>query len=136
MVLAPGTRLGPYEIESLIGSGLLYYLPTTPTVDIRNRVAGRAFDLQNGRVGFDELDVLTLSETIVPALINAVAPIVAGDQMVLLLGNYRGDVWIRVDTQGGGLSAAFHKYGDAPRAARRAAAKGATTDDTRARGTS
>jgi len=74
---------------------LLYYLPTTPTVDIRNRVVGRAFDLQTGRVGVDELEVLTLSETIVPALINAVAPVVAGDQMVLLLGNYRGDIWIR-----------------------------------------
>jgi Tol biopolymer transport system component len=74
---------------------LLYYLPTTPTVDIRNKVAGRAFDPQNGRVGLDELEVLTLSETIVPALISAAAPVVAGDQMVLLLGNYRGDIWIR-----------------------------------------
>ena len=54
-----------------------------------------AFDLQNGRVGLDELEVLTLSETIVPALISAAAPVVAGDQMVLLLGNYRGDIWIR-----------------------------------------
>ena len=74
---------------------LLYYLPATPTVDIRNRVAGRAFDLQNGRVGLDELDVLRLSESIVPALITAATPVVAGDQMVLLLGNYRGDIWIR-----------------------------------------
>jgi len=75
--------------------GLLYYLPTTPTLDIRNRVSARAFDLQNGRVGLEELDVLTLSETIVPALIGSVAPVVAGDQIVLLLGNYRGDIWIR-----------------------------------------
>jgi hypothetical protein len=74
---------------------LLYYLPTTPTVDIRNSVVARAFDLQNGRVGLEELDVLTLSETIVPVLVTAAAPVVAGDQIVLLLGNYRGDIWIR-----------------------------------------
>jgi Tol biopolymer transport system component len=74
---------------------VLYYLPTTPTVDIRNRVAGRAFDLQDGRVGPDEVEVLTLSETVVPAMIGAVTPVVAGDEMVMLLGNYRGDIWIR-----------------------------------------
>ena len=74
---------------------LLYYLPTTPTVDIRNRVVARAFDLHNGGVGSEEVDVLTLSETIVPAMISAAAPIVAGDQIVFLLGNYRGDIWIR-----------------------------------------
>jgi Tol biopolymer transport system component len=74
---------------------LLYYLPTTPTADIRNRVAARAFDPRDGRAGLEELDVLTLSETVVPTLISAAAPVVAGDQMVLLLGNYRGDIWIR-----------------------------------------
>lgn len=74
---------------------LLYYLPTTPTVDIRNRVAARAFDPDGGRVGSDQIDVLMLSEAIVPAMISAAAPIVAGGQIVFLLGNYRGDIWIR-----------------------------------------
>jgi Tol biopolymer transport system component len=74
---------------------LLYYLPTTPTVDIRNKVSARAFDARDGRMGGEEIDVLTLSETIVPALISAVAPIVAAEQIVLVLGNYRGDIWIR-----------------------------------------
>ena len=73
---------------------VLYYLPTTPTADIRNKVAARAFDASDGRVGAERIDVLTLSETIVPAMISSVAPIVAGDQIVLLLGNYRGDVWL------------------------------------------
>jgi len=73
---------------------LLYYLPTTPTVDIRNRVLARAFDPRDGRVGAESIDVLSLSETIVPAMISAAAPIVAGDQIVFLLGNYRGDIWM------------------------------------------
>jgi len=38
--------------------------------------------------------VLTLSEMIVPAMVSAAAPIVAGDQIVFLLGNYRGDIWM------------------------------------------
>jgi Tol biopolymer transport system component len=79
---------------------LLYYLPTTPTVDIRNRVAARAFDAETGRVSPDDLEVLTLSETVVPAMIGAVTPIVAGEQIVFLLGNYRGDIWIRDIGQG------------------------------------
>jgi hypothetical protein len=73
---------------------LLYYLPATPTVDIRHRVAARAFDPGDGGVGTEPIDVLTLSEAIVPTMVASVAPIVAGDQIVLLLGNYRGDVWI------------------------------------------
>jgi len=73
---------------------LLYYLPTTPTVDIRNKVAARAFDSRDGQVDREPIDVLTLSETIVPAMITSAAPIVAGEQIVFLLGNYRGDIWM------------------------------------------
>jgi Tol biopolymer transport system component len=73
---------------------LLYYLPTTPTVDIRNKVAARAFDSRDGHVGAEPIDVLTLSETIVPTMITSASPIVAGDQIVFLLGNYRGDIWM------------------------------------------
>jgi hypothetical protein len=72
---------------------LLYYLPTTPTVDIRNRVIARAFDPRDGSVEAERIDVLMLSEMIVPAMISAAAPIIAGDQIVFLLGNYRGDIW-------------------------------------------
>jgi Tol biopolymer transport system component len=73
---------------------LLYYLPTTPTVDIRNRVAARTFDPADGSVGTQPIEVLALSEMIVPAMISTAAPIVAGGQIVFLLGNYRGDIWI------------------------------------------
>jgi Tol biopolymer transport system component len=73
---------------------LLYYLPATPTVDIRNRVVARSFDPGDGSVGTQPIDVLALSEMIVPAMIGAAAPIVAGDQIVFLLANYRGDIWI------------------------------------------
>jgi len=73
---------------------LLYYLPATPTVDIRNRVVARSFDPRDGSVGTQPIEVLSLSEMIVPAMISTAAPIVAGDEIVFLLGNYRGDIWI------------------------------------------
>jgi Tol biopolymer transport system component len=73
---------------------LLYYLPTTPTVDIRNRVVARVFDSHDGGLGAEPIDVLRLTETIVPALVSSCAPIVAGDEIMFLLGNYRGDIWM------------------------------------------
>ena len=73
---------------------LLYYLPTTPTVDIRNRVVARPFDPLDGSVGAEPIDVLLLSEMIVPAMISSAAPIMAADQIFFLLGNYRGDIWM------------------------------------------
>jgi Tol biopolymer transport system component len=74
---------------------LLYFLPTTPSVDIRNRVAARRFDPSTGQVDGEAFTVLSLSEMIVPAMVTAVAPIAAPDQIIFVLGNFRGDVWIR-----------------------------------------
>jgi Tol biopolymer transport system component len=73
---------------------LLYFLPTSPSADIRNQVAARRFDPPTGRLDGDTFDVLSLSEMIVPAMITAVAPIVAPDQIIFVLGEFRGDVWM------------------------------------------
>jgi Tol biopolymer transport system component len=73
---------------------LLYYLPTVPSVELRNRVAARRFDPSTGRVTGDAIDVLMMSEMIVPAMISAVAPIAAPDQIIFVLADYRGDVWM------------------------------------------
>ena len=73
---------------------LLYFLPTIPSVDIRNRVAARRFDPSTGKGEGESFDVLTLNEMIVPAMISSVAPIAAPDQIIFVLGDYRGDVWL------------------------------------------
>jgi Tol biopolymer transport system component len=72
----------------------LYYLSTIPSVDIRTRVAARRFDRSAGRVDGDAIDVLTLGELIVPAMVTAVTPIAAPDQIIFVLGDFRGDIWI------------------------------------------
>jgi Tol biopolymer transport system component len=73
----------------------LYYLETFPSAEIRSRVLARRFDPSTGRLSSEATEVLTLREMIVPAQITGTAPVVAPDQMIFVLGDYRGDVWIR-----------------------------------------
>ena len=74
---------------------LLYYLATFPNIDIRGRVLARGFDPSTGHITSDTTEVLTLGEMIVPAMVTGTAPIVAPDQIIFVLGDFRGDVWIR-----------------------------------------
>jgi Tol biopolymer transport system component len=73
----------------------LYYLPTFPNTDIRSRVFARGFDTASGRVVNEATEILTLREMIVPAMMTGTVPIVGPDQIIFVLGDYRGDVWIR-----------------------------------------
>jgi len=74
---------------------VLYYLATFPNIDIRSRVLACGFDPSTGHITSDTTDVLTLGEMIVPAMVSGTAPIVAPDQIIFVLGDFRGDVWIR-----------------------------------------
>jgi Tol biopolymer transport system component len=74
---------------------LLYCLETFPNVDIRSRVLARAFNPSTGRITSETTEVLTLREMIVPAMVPGTTPVVAPDQIIFVLGNFRGDVWIR-----------------------------------------
>jgi Tol biopolymer transport system component len=74
---------------------LLYYLTMFPNVDIRSRVLARSFNPSSGRVTGDATEVITLREMIVPAMVTGTSPIVAPDQIIFVLGDFRGDVWIR-----------------------------------------
>jgi hypothetical protein len=74
---------------------LLYYLTTFPNVDIRSRVLARSFDPSAGRVTSEATEMLALRELIVPAMVTGTTPIVAPDQIIFVLGDFRGDVWIR-----------------------------------------
>jgi Tol biopolymer transport system component len=74
---------------------LLYYLTTFPNADIRSRVLARSFDPSTGRVTSAATEVITLREMIVPAMVTGTAPSVAPDQIIFVLGDFRGDIWIR-----------------------------------------
>ena len=55
----------------------------------------RTFDASTGRVSNVPTEVMTLSEMILPAMVTGTAPIVAPDQIIFVLGDFRGDVWMR-----------------------------------------
>ena len=55
----------------------------------------RGFDTSTGRVVNEATEILTLREMIVPAMMTGTVPVVAPDQIVFVLGDFRGDVWMR-----------------------------------------
>jgi Tol biopolymer transport system component len=73
---------------------LLYYLSLTPNSDLRGIVRARRLDVTSGQPNGDRFDVLTLTDMLVPTLTAGTAPIVAPDQIILVLGDFRGDIWI------------------------------------------
>lgn len=73
---------------------LLYYLAVAPYPDIRGIVRARHFDVASGQPHGDPVHLLTLTETLVPTLIAGTAPIVAPDQIIFVLGDFKGDIWI------------------------------------------
>jgi Tol biopolymer transport system component len=72
---------------------LLYYLPTTPSAELRNTVRARRFDHSSGQPDSDAFTAFTSTEMVVPAIITGVAPVATADQIIFVLGDFRGDIW-------------------------------------------
>jgi Tol biopolymer transport system component len=72
---------------------LLYYTPvgTNPMVrtSLRARHVGTA-----GRIAGESIPVFASNELLMPAYLPGTAPIATPNQMVLVLGDFRGDVWM------------------------------------------
>ena len=73
---------------------LLYYLTTTPYLMLRGEVRARHFTPDLPPDG-ESIPIVTLGEVVVPAFMNGAAPVAAPDQIVFILGDFRGDVWLR-----------------------------------------
>jgi len=86
-------RRASHPFWSADGS-LLYYLPTTPTSELRNVVRARRFDAIAGIPLGDPFTAFASAEMVVPAMISATAPVATHDQIIFVLGDFRGDVWM------------------------------------------
>lgn len=72
---------------------MLYYMPTGTIPMVRSSVRGRRFVSQTGPSA-ESTAVYQLSELLMPAYLPGTAPLATPDQIILVLGDFRGDVWL------------------------------------------
>jgi Tol biopolymer transport system component len=72
---------------------ILYYTPTGTIPMVRSAVRGRRFVPETGALG-EPITVYALSEMLMPAYLPGTAPLATPDQIILVLGDFRGDVWL------------------------------------------
>jgi hypothetical protein len=73
---------------------LLYYTPTGTNPLIRSAVRARRFASALGLVEGEPMAVYASSEMLMPANLPGTAPIATPDQIILVLGDFRGDIWL------------------------------------------
>jgi Tol biopolymer transport system component len=73
---------------------LLYYTPTGTNPMVRNAVRARHFASEAGLVKGEPIAVYASTEMLMPAYLPGTAPIATPDQIILVLGDLRGDVWL------------------------------------------
>ena len=73
---------------------LLYYTPTSTNPSVRSAVRARHFASASGVVEGEPIAVYASTEMLMPAYLSGTAPIATPDQIILVLGDFRGDVWL------------------------------------------
>jgi Tol biopolymer transport system component len=73
---------------------LLYYTPTGTNPLVRSAVHARHFASASGLVEGEPTAVYASNEMLMPAYLPGTAPIATRDQIILVLGDFRGDVWL------------------------------------------
>jgi Tol biopolymer transport system component len=72
---------------------LLYYTPVGTNPMVRASIRARHVTA-DGSVAGESIPVFASNELLMPAYLPGTAPIATPDQMVLVLGDFRGDVWV------------------------------------------
>jgi Tol biopolymer transport system component len=85
-------RLASHPFWSATGT-ILYYTPTGTIPMVRSTVRGRRFIPERGALD-EPSTVYASSEMLMPAYLPGTAPIATPDQIILVLGDFRGDVWL------------------------------------------
>jgi Tol biopolymer transport system component len=73
---------------------LLYYTPTGTNPLVRSAVRARHFVSASGAFEGQPVAVYASNEMLMPAYLPGTAPIATRDQIILVLGDFRGDVWL------------------------------------------
>jgi len=73
---------------------LLYYTPTGTNPVVRSAIRARHFASASGLVEGEPVAVYASHEMLMPAYLSGTAPIATPDQIILVLGDFRGDIWL------------------------------------------
>jgi len=73
---------------------LLYYLPIATNPLVRNAVRARRFAPETGPVEGESIAVYASTEMLIPAYLPGTTPVATPDQIILVLGDFRGDIWL------------------------------------------
>ena len=85
-------RFASHPFWSAAGT-ILYYTPIGTIPMVRSAVRGRRFAPATGALD-EPMSVYASSEMLMPAYLPGTAPIATPDQIILVLGDLRGDVWL------------------------------------------
>jgi Tol biopolymer transport system component len=85
-------RFASHPFWSAAGT-ILYYTPTGTIPMVRSAVRRRRFLLETGALD-EPITVYASSEMLMPAYLPGTAPIATPDQIIFVLGDFRGDVWL------------------------------------------
>lgn len=85
-------RCASHPFWSATGT-MLYYTPTGTIPLVRSAVRGRRFLADTGALD-EPMAVYSSSEMLMPAYLPGTAPIATADQIIFVLGDFRGDVWL------------------------------------------
>jgi len=75
-------------------SSLLYYVPTGANPAIRTAIRARRFSIKSGQPDGEPLAVYSSTEMVMPAFLPGTAPLATPGQILLMLGEFRGDIWM------------------------------------------
>jgi len=73
----------------------IYYLPAVPSTEFRNEVRARRFEpAANAALGAPTTAFASTEMVIPVAMTGATTPVATLDELVMVLGDFRGDVWM------------------------------------------
>jgi Tol biopolymer transport system component len=72
----------------------LYYTQVGTNPLVRSAIRARQFTPAGGLVAGRPIEVYRATEMLMPAYLPGTAPIATPDQIVLVLGDFRGDIWL------------------------------------------
>jgi Tol biopolymer transport system component len=73
---------------------LLYYTPIGTNPMIRSAVSARHFASASGLVDGNTIAVFASAEMMMPAYLAGTAPIATPEEIILVLGDFTGDIWL------------------------------------------